>query len=27
LLTSEVEVHLTPWGAEQQFTWATLQRR
>ena len=27
LVTSEVEVHLTPWGAEQQFTWATLQRR
>ncbi len=27
LLTSEIEVHLTPWGAEQQFTWATLRRR
>lgn len=27
LLTSEVEVHLTPWGAEQQFTWASLRRQ
>lgn len=27
LLTGEIEVHRTPWGAEQQFTWATLRRR
>jgi SAM-dependent methyltransferase len=26
VLASEVEVHRTPWDAEQQFTWATLLR-
>ncbi|WP_284535525.1 class I SAM-dependent methyltransferase [Nocardioides sp. T2.26MG-1] len=26
VLAGEVEVHRTPWGSEQQFTWATLRR-
>ena len=26
LLASDVEVHRTPWGADQQFTWAILRR-
>ncbi|MBI2242547.1 MAG: class I SAM-dependent methyltransferase [Nocardioides sp.] len=26
LLSGETEVHRTPWGAEQQFTWASLRR-
>lgn len=26
LVTSEREVHVTPWGTEQPFTWAVLRR-
>lgn len=27
LLAHEVELHRTPWGSEQEFTWVTLVRR
>lgn len=27
LLAGEAEVHRTPWGAEQPFTWASFRRR
>ena len=27
MLSSEVEIHRTPWGQEQQFTWVSLHRK